>query len=269
MKSIHNLVILVIAGAVANSNAAVVSAGSSTTFSFIDDVWTNGSVTQTGYLDDATSGSLTKDGITLSFQSSFGGVGVASTRNLTLDNGNPTGFVLGTNEDPNDLNGNLVNYQRWDFSFSQPILLNNLILDDIDSDNLDLFSNLDGFRDAIAAEGFTTSVPGAVGFGVDAEFAIGTGLISGVIGANGGQTLNYVIAGPADNPNNDPQHRASLSFGTTPVSSFSIYSFSDRSRSHRVSLLEGIIEVTPVPEPSGALLALTSLPLLLRRRRSA
>ena len=123
----------------------------STTFSFINDVWTNGGNTQTGYLNGASAGTLTKAGLTMTFQSSFTGTAIAATRNLTLDNGNPTGFVLGTNADANNLSGILTNYQRWDFSFTQPVLINSLIIDDIDSDR-DPLPVVGGFRDAIAAE---------------------------------------------------------------------------------------------------------------------
>lgn len=240
-----------------------------TTFSFINDVWTNGSNTQTGYLNGATTGSLTKAGMTMTFQSSFAGAAIAATRNLTLDNGNPTGFVLGTNADPNNLNGTLLNYQRWDFSFTQPVLINSLIIDDIDSDNNNPLPNTGGFRDAIAAEGFASQTPGTLGSGVDVDFEFEnpTGLIPGVILAGSGQSVNYVISPPATNPNNAPIHRAYLSFGNTPVSSFSIYSFSDRSQSHRVTLFQGIIEVTAVPEPTAALLGLLGVAFLARRRR--
>lgn len=248
---------------------AALPAGATTTFSFITDVWTNGVSTQTGYLNSATSGTLTKAGLTLSFQSSFAGTATAATRNLTLDNGNPTGFVLGTNTDPNNLAGNLANYQRWDFSFSQPVLIDSLIIDDIDSDNPNALTTPNGFRDAIAAEGFSSQTPGALGTGIDVDFSFEsqTELIEGVIAAGSGQSVNYVIAPPANNPNNAPIHRAYLTFGSTPVSSFSIYSFSDRSQSHRVTLFQGIVEVTAVPEPSTALLGLLGAAFLIRRRR--
>lgn len=91
-KAVLPLLFLLLGASVANAT---------TTFSFITDVWTNGSNTQTGYLNGAPTGSLTKAGLTMTFQSSYAGTGVAATRNLTLDNGNPTGFVLGTNNDPN------------------------------------------------------------------------------------------------------------------------------------------------------------------------
>jgi MYXO-CTERM domain-containing protein len=92
-------------------------------------------------------------------------------------------------------------------------------------------------------------------------------LIAGVIAAGSGQSLNYVISGPGSNPNNSPLHRAYLSFGDTPVSSFSLYSFSDRPQSHRVTLFQGIIEVAAVPEPAAAALGLLGGLFLLRRRR--
>ena len=241
----------------------------STTFSFINDVWTNGGNTQTGYLNGASAGTLTKAGLTMTFQSSFTGTAIAATRNLTLDNGNPTGFVLGTNADANNLSGILTNYQRWDFSFTQPVLINSLIIDDIDSDR-DPLPVVGGFRDAIGAEGFASQTPGALGSGVDVEFDFEnpTGLIPGIMLAGSGQSVNYVIAPAATNPNNAPIHRAYLTFGNTPVSSFSIYSFSDRSQSHRVTLFQGIIDVTAVPEPASALLGLLGAGLLARRRRA-
>lgn len=250
---------------------ASASQAATTTFSFIADTWTNGSSTQHGYKNGATSGTLTKDGVTMTFTSSFSGTADPSTRNLTLDTtGNPTGFILGTQDDANSLSGSLLHYQRWDFSFSQPVLLTNLGFDDIDSDKTNL-TGTDGFRDAIAAEAFTTAVPGAIGSGIDGHFTLttGTSLIPGVIAAGTGQSLNYVISGPAGNPNNAPAYRAFVDFGSVAVTSFSIYSFSDRDNAHRVSLFQGVIDIIPqpVPEPSIALLGVLGLPLLARRRR--
>jgi hypothetical protein len=245
-----------------------------TTFSFITDVWTNGSNTQTGYLNNATSGSVTKDGITLSFQSSFTGTADPSTRNLTLvTSGNPRGFNMGTQDDANDLLGVLQHYQRWDFSFSRPVVLLNLGLDDIDSDqDATGIAGIEGFRDAIAAEAFQGHSFGPVGSGIDADFTrdLGASLSVGIISAGSGQTLNYVLSGPAGNPNNAPDYRAYVSFGTAPIQSFSIYAFSDRDNAHRVSLFQNLLQVEAaevVPEASTALLALAALPLLARRRR--
>lgn len=243
-----------------------------TTFSFVTDTWTNGPNTQTGYQNGATSGSITKDGITMTFQSTLSGDALAGSRNLSLvTSGNPTGFNIATKEDSNDLNGSLLNYQRWDFSFSQPVILRSLGLDDVDSDKLDL-SVGDGFRDAIAAEAFEGHSFGPIGSGVDADFTqnLGSSLSLHTIAAGSGQSLNYVLSGPAGNPNNAPAYRAYLNFGDTAVQSFSIYSFSDRDNVHRVSLFQSMFQVEAaevVPEPSSALLGLAALPLLLRRRR--
>ena len=251
---------------------AAMTAEGSTTFSFITDVWTNGSDTQTGYLNNATSGTLTKDGITLTFQSSIVGTADPSTRNLTLDTtGNPTGFILGTQDDANDLGGTLLHYQRWDFSFSEPVILTSLGLDDVDSDQADLAGG-NGFRDAMAAEAFFSQLPGVIGTGQDAGFLFtpDTSLSAGIIATGNGQSITYAISGPAGNPNNAPAYRTFLDFGDTPISSFSIYSFSDRDNAHRVSIFQGILEVnpTPVPEVSGMLLGMMGMvPLLKRRRR--
>jgi hypothetical protein len=248
--------------------------GATTTFSFITDTWTNGASTQTGYLDNAPSGSVSKDGITLSFQTSFTGTADPSTRNLTLvTSGNPTGFNMGTQDDANDLGGPLAHYQRWDFFFSQPVVLRNLAIDDIDSDQDAVgIDGTDGFRDAIAAEAFAGLVFGPLGSGIDADFSedLGSSLSLGVISAGNGHSLNYVLSGPAGNPNNAPDYRAYLSFGETPIQSFSIFAFSDRDNAHRVSLFQSLLEVEAVevvPEPSTLLLSLAALPLLARRRR--
>lgn len=265
MKANILLLVILLASSPSQSDAAT------TTFSFIADTWTNGASTQVGYKNGATSGTLTKDGVTMTFTSSFSGTADPATRNLTLDTtGNPTGFILGSQDDANSLSGSLLHYQRWDFSFSQPVLLTNLGFDDVDSDKTNL-TGTDGFRDAIAAEAFTSTTPGAIGSGIDGNFTLtsGTSLIPGVIAAGSGQSLNYVISGPAGNPNNAPAYRAFVDFGSVAVTSFSIYSFSDRDNAHRVSLFQGVIDIIPqpVPEPSVALLGLLGLPALMRRRR--
>jgi hypothetical protein len=251
---------------------AVVTANGATTFSFITDVWTNGSNTQTGYQNNASTGTLTKDGVTLTFSSSIAGTADPSTRNLTLDtSGNPTGFILGTQDDANDLSGTLLHYQRCDFSFSVPVILTSLGLDDVDSDQANLAGG-NGFRDAIAAEAFFSQVPGAIGTGQDAGFIFtpDTSLSAGSIATGNGQSITYAISGPAGNPNNAPSYRTFLDFGNTPISSFSIYSFSDRDNAHRVSIFQGILGINPapVPEPSALLFsALAVVPFLRRRRR--
>ena len=168
----------------------------------------------------------------------------------------------------------MLHYQRWDFSFSQPVVLLNLGIDDIDSDQDALgIASDEGFRDAIAAEAFQGQSFGPVGSGIDADFSqdLGASLSLGIISAGSGQTLNYVLSGPAGNPNNAPDYRAYVGFGTTPIQSFSIYAFSDRDNAHRVSLFQSLVEVEAaevVPEPSTALLAFAALPLLARRRRN-
>ena len=260
--------------AVALALVTAQAGAATTTFSFVTDTWTNDASTQTGFLDGATSGTLTKDGVTLTFQSSFVGSADPGTRNLTfVPHLNPRGFNMATENDANDLTGALQHFQRWDFSFSQPVLLKNLAIDDIDADREDLTIG-DGFRDAIAAEAFEGESFGPLGTGMDADFSqdLGASLGLGIISAGNGQTLNYVISGPAGNPNNAPDYRAYVSFGDTPIQSFSIYAFSDRDNVHRVSLFQSLLQVeavSVVPEPSSALLAVAALPLLMRRKREA
>ncbi|MEK7954119.1 hypothetical protein [Luteolibacter soli] len=255
--------------AVALALVAARTDAATTSFSFVTDTWTNGATTQTGYKDGATSGSMTKDGVTLTFTSSLVGTADPATRNLTyVPSANPTGFNFATQDDANNLNGSLLHYQRYDFTFSQPVLLINLGIDDIDSDKTDL-SVGDGFRDAVAAEAFQGQNFGPMGSGYDADFSknLGSSLTLGTIAAGSGQTLNYVLSGPAGNPNNAPAYRAYFDFGTHAIQSFSLYVFSDRDNAHRVSLFQSLFEIQMVPEPSSALLGLAALPLLMRRRR--
>jgi hypothetical protein len=171
------------------------------------------------------------------------------------------------------LSGELLHFQRWDFSFSQPVFLSSLGIDDIDADRENL-SIGDGFRDAVAVEAFEGQNFGPLGSGIDADFSenLGSNLIPGIISAGSGQSLNYVVSGPSGNPNNSPTDRAYVSFGNTAIQSFSIYAFSDRDNAHRIALFQNLFEVEAaevVPEPSSALLAFAALPLLARRRRKA
>jgi hypothetical protein len=74
------------------------------TFSFLTDTWSNSAGSRTGYLNGATSGTLFKEGITLSFSTSFAGTATSGTRNLEqVTNENPFGFNVATKTDANDL----------------------------------------------------------------------------------------------------------------------------------------------------------------------
>ncbi len=266
----NNLSLLILA----SLGAATLSADA-VTFSFLTDTWTNGASTQTGYLNGATSGTLTKEGITFSFSTSFAGTAVSGTRNLEkVTNENPFGFNLATQTDANDLSqvtGSLINYQRWDFVFSEDIVITTLGVDDIDS-NIAATNGVGKFRDAAAIEGFTTAVPGPTGSGIDPTISLNgtTHLIQGTLAAGSG-SVNYVISdnGTQPDPNNDPDYRAFFTFGSTAIRSFSIYAFSDRPTTHRQSLFGGSFEVAAVPEASVALFGLLGLPLLWKRRRQA
>jgi MYXO-CTERM domain-containing protein len=273
--------------AIVLSSIACSAQVSATTFSFLTDTWTNPSTTQTGFLSqtaggasNSSTGFTSKDGITLSFTGTFFGTAVSSgvvngvqgpsfTNATTI---NPNGFIFGTNNDSNTLvdsagtfSGNVANYQRWDFSFSQPVILDTLILEDIDS-----LVGTPGFRDYVAAESFNTTAPGVAGAGSAATytfFGSPTDLLNGSA-TIGGNTLTAVGAQAGlGNPNNTPEVRTAIDFGTNAVSSFSLYSFSDRNSNHRLSLNSSSFEVTAVPETSSALLGVLSLGALLRRRR--
>ncbi|NJR43647.1 MAG: hypothetical protein HC767_14350 [Akkermansiaceae bacterium] len=259
------------------------------------DTWINpgpggvGTQTQVGFVSltapggaQPSIGTSTKDGITLAFAATFSGTAVSSANTIpgqgaTLTNAtstNPLGFINGTQNDNNPItftgtpgfetgfSGAISNYQRWDFSFSEPIILSDFTFEDIDSQG-----TLE-FRDMFGAEAFTTTTPGAAGTGIDPVYTLGSGLFEGTA-TFAGNDLSAVSAQlNLNNPNNTPEVRASVSFPATPISSFSIYSFSDRVNAHRFSLNSSSFEVTAaIPEPSTALLGVLSLGALFRRRR--
>ncbi len=281
------------------------TAAQATTFSFLTDTWTNpatggGTTTQTGFVsqtaagaNNSSSGTVTKDGITLSFTGSFVGTAVSSsvqsgTQGPSFSNAsttNPIGFILGTTNDDNAItfsetsfSGSVTNYQRWNFSFSQPVILQTFRIQDVDSNTGTASAQ---FRDIIAAEAFTTVTPGAAGTGVDAAYNLGaesatpgdTNLLTGT--ATFGSNAINAVGAPLDlgNPNNTPEVRTLVSFGSTAIRSFSIYAFSDnRQVNHRVSLDNSEFEIVtpaPVPEPSSALLGAFGLGLCLIRRKRA
>ncbi len=276
MNKTYNLAIVL-------SSIACSAHVSATTFSFLTDTWTNPSTTQVGFLsqtagggNNSSTGFATKDGVTLTFTGTFFGTAVSSgvvsgVQGPSFTNAtsiNPNGFIFGTNADINPLvdsagtfSGTVTNYQRWDFSFSQPVILNTLVLEDIDSS---------GFRDYAAAESFTTVAPGAVGTGSAATytfFGSPTALINGTATFGANIITAVGVQNNFGNPNNSPEVRTAIDFGTNAVSSFSLYSFSDQSSDHRLSLSSSSFEVTAVPETSSALLGVLSLGALLRRRR--
>lgn len=265
------------------------------TFSFLGDTWTNPGGTQLGFVSqtaglasNSSTGFVTKNGLTLTFTGSFFGTAVSSS--VAGSNGqgpsftnatsiNPLGFIFGTNNDANGItfagnsfSGLVTNYQRWDFSFSAPVVLTDFVLQDIDSNG-----PTGGFRDMIAAEAFQTVSPGAAGTGTGPSysFAAPTSLMTGSV-TIGGRSLASVAAPlGTGNPNNTPEVRAGISFGSTAISSFSVYAFSDRNADHRISLNSSSFEVNsnpsaidPIPEPSSVLLGGLGLAagMFLRRR---
>lgn len=267
--------------------ALACSAQQVTTFSFLDDTWVNPSSTQVGFrsqtaggANNSSTGTVTKNGITLTFTGSFVGTAVNSLDSPTAPGQggsftnattiNPRGFIFGTSNDANPIifsessfSGTVSNYQRWDFSFSEPLILSEFILQDIDSDAT--------FRDIVAAESFSTLTPGSAGSGVGATYGLlgqPSSLLRGSVDFNG-SSLDAVGAPLGlGNPNNTPEVSAAISFGSTPISSFSVYAFSDNNTVHRLSLNGSSFNVTAVPEPSGAMLGIFSLgALCLFRRR--
>ncbi len=252
---------------------------------------TNGFVRSATGVGSTFVGTTTQGGVTFTFTSSFNGTatgsggGLTTGLNLGVSTANPQGLIFGTDVDSNSgltftgssFSGAVTNYQRWDFSFSSPVVISSLLFQDIDNNG-----NAGSFRDMLAAEGFSASAPGAAGTGdVAASYTLQavTSLITGTADIGAG-TLNAVSSplGLA-NPSSTPDVEAGLSFGSTPISSFSVYSFSDRAVNHRLSLRDtsgggatgaAAFSFDVVPEPSSTMLSGMAVMagLMLRRRKS-
>ncbi|NJM36973.1 MAG: hypothetical protein HC845_03355 [Akkermansiaceae bacterium] len=218
----------------------------------------------------------TTDGVGVTFKATFVGTSIRATgANSSLLNAlpgsgiNPSGFILGSSNDNNPLtivepttvnnsgvvtivsggsiSGSISNYQRWDFTFSRPVFLDAFNIEDIDS------NSPSGFRDIIAAEAFATGAPGVAGTGIDPTYTVGASLFTGNVTV-GGQTLSSVVApnnlGTPGDPNNTPEVRARINFGSSAITSFSIYTFSDKSAVHRTSLSNSTFTFSTIPEVS-------------------
>jgi hypothetical protein len=240
----------------------------------------------------------TVGGITMTLTADLGGTAGYATRNLyERPASNPVGFNLSTNASYNDIavdgvtntvqtTGNLTNYQRWTLSFSEPVQLTSLVIEDIDNNSAGTMT----FWDFLGAEAFTTATPGAVGTGIDPIWDLSptTGLIQGSIATPDGSILFVTPSDVTNNPTNDPNYRAGITFGNVYVQSFVLYAFTknapgvpatgvdsvplisgNASNTHRMSIFDGTLEVLPVPEPGTLSFALVGVVVLAASRRRA
>jgi hypothetical protein len=231
----------------------------------------------------------TVDGITMAANAAY------ATRNLYDLAINPIGFNLATKASYNNItvngvnntvatSGNLTNYQRWTFSFSTPVKLQTLFIDDIDNN---LLNDMD-FWDFLGAEAFVAATPGAVGTGIDPVWSLAptTGLIQGSIATPEGSIRFVTPSDVTGNPTNDPNYRAGITFGDNYVQSFVLYAFTKRApgdtspapgtdtnplvvgndaNTHRMAIFNSTVEV--IPEPGTASLLLLGLAALAAGRR--
>lgn len=159
------------------------------------------------------------------------------------------------------------NYARYDFSFSFPVQLNSFTLTDVD--------RLDGqWYDVIAAEGFSSTTPGAVGSGFSANYSLepNTNIETfnefGLFGARPTATSGNVL--------NTPENDITFSF-TEAIQSFSIYHWNDNATDDaaatqtigiRGNEFEIAVFGTAIPEPSSlSVLAILSTLASVHRRR--
>lgn len=237
------------------------------------------------------------DGITKTVTAAVAANAAYATRNLYDLALNPIGFNLATKASYNNItvnggnntvatSGNLTNYHSWTFSFSIPVKLQTLFIDDIDNNTL----NTMDFWDFLGAEAFVAATPGAVGTGIDPVWNLSptTGLIQGSIATPEGSIRFVTPSDVTGNPTNDPNYRAGITFGDQFIQSFVLYAFTKRApgdtstppgidinplvvgnteNTHRMSIFNSAAEV--IPEPGTASLFLLGLAALaaVRRRR--
>lgn len=213
----------------------------------------------TGTATDPSTGiSITLKGAPPSSSSHSNLFGTATTRsgnfefdsnNLTtkglkitnVDNSDTNNITLTTGTNSDTLSGGtLENYQLLTFEFSEPIIIDSttrFFIDDIDDRRTNRTTS-DIYIDSLAVEGFTTSVVGTPGTGLDPNFGFSDGvdnngnfeasnLKQGIIDFNNGNDINYVYdaVNSTYNPANGLQSRAYYDFGSTPVQSVALYYF--------------------------------------------
>ncbi len=251
--------------------------GQTVSYDFTADTFTHSGGSSTGWDPSELSGSVSKSGIELDIDFSFVG-GAAADSNGTPQNLDNTTFgssvfVLAldqaTTYNDVDTAPSLTAYFRMDLTFSQPVLLDDFTLEDVDSRDI----GTNDYTDGVFIESYDASF-GAPGTGSAATYSVGSHLRE--VSAYGGLnvvTLDEAYLGTNDNLPLDPVHQATASL-KTPTQRLSLYYFNTEPPSSGVGSSEQVIafgnfQVTAIPEPSSGLLgAMALLFVLFIRRRT-
>lgn len=150
---------------------AAASAANAITVDFVNGTWDHscggGAAGSTGWDSTYTCGSVSDATLTVTLNMSFVGSAAAHTQNATAIN-DPTftGFLMG-NQSNSDQNGaTFDNYQQWLFSFSTPVPVNGLMINDIDTNG-----SGNTWRDAVGVETYTGAF-GAAGTNDDVVMSL-------------------------------------------------------------------------------------------------
>ncbi|MGE9269695.1 MAG: hypothetical protein ACQKBU_02745 [Verrucomicrobiales bacterium] len=241
--------------------------------------WGSPTGSSTGYSSGI---SEIETGVFVTVTSQFFGTASTGPNNLTLDPVNTPGFAiqnagLGDTNPESSINGqlqtSLLNYQRIDFSFSTPVILDILRIGDIDTSTS---SGTQLWRDTVALELWNDSAPSTPGTGIQPTLTLAeNSYLSLGVTTTGmpfawATTLGNTLT--SNNPILDTNASAvTYSYSNEDgVDGFSLYLWNrgqGTGNQHAVVLqAEGSL-VSVIPEPSSAMLTLTLPVIMLRRRR--
>ena len=239
------------------ANAAVVSFDTSN--------WDHGSGSQLGWNDGEFSGTTSILGADVTITTTNVGTAVNAVNHFRrIDETFFSGFAIQMIPATNGVTNPLTNYNRIDFTFTNPVILESITLTDVDRAGGQWY-------DLIATEAFTTTTPGALGTGISPNYTVGSNVFT-VNPAPNFNSLDFALPfSNTGNVQNDPTNDVTISF-TDPIDSFSIYYLNNGGDNQAGTQTIGIrgnqFIVSVVPEPfAGVLVSLALTAAAFRRRR--